>query len=76
MAKPRAIYFFQYLPTWRIDVFNKMSVDYDLTIVFWNAEAAGFTYDRQGLLGRLAPSIRTVFLNQAFEKYGTMLSEE
>lgn len=49
----KAIYFFQYLPPWRIDVFNGMAKQYDLTIVFFNAELEGFTYDRKDLLSRL-----------------------
>lgn len=49
----KAVYFFQYLPPWRIDVFNGMALQYDLTIVFFNAELEGFTYDRKELLSRL-----------------------
>lgn len=49
----KAVYFFQYLPPWRIDVFNGMAAQYDLTLVFFNAELEGFTYDRKDLLSRL-----------------------
>lgn len=59
----KAIYFFQYLPPWRIDVFNEMAKMFDLTIVFWNSECEGFTYDRSGLLARLDTGIETLFLN-------------
>ncbi len=61
----KAVYFFQYLPPWRIDVFNGMARQYDLTVVFFNAELEGFTYDRKDLLSRLhGMDIR--FLNTGF----------
>lgn len=63
MNKKKAIYFFQYLPPWRIDVFNEMSKVFELTVVFWNAQASGFTYDRKSLLSRLDSSIETIFLS-------------
>ena len=62
MSKPVAIYFFQYLPPWRIDVFNEMASHYQLTLVFWNAECAGFTYNRDELLSRLNPTTEVIFL--------------
>jgi len=49
----KAVYFFQYLPPWRIDVFNGMAKQYDLTIVFFNPGLEGFTYDRESLLARM-----------------------
>lgn len=67
ISKPKAIYFYQYLPPWRIDVFNEMANMFDLTIVFWNSECEGFTYDRQGLLRKLDASIETIFLNNGIE---------
>lgn len=65
-AKRRAIYFYQYLPPWRIDVFNAMGEMYDLTIVFTNADCEGFTYNRGELLSKLR-GIKTVFLNNGFK---------
>lgn len=67
--KPKAIYFYQYLPPWRIDVFNEIAKHYDLTIVFTNAELEGFTYNRSFLLSKLN-NIKTIFLNNGF-KIGT-----
>ena len=61
----KAVYFFQYLPPWRIDVFNGMAKQYDLTIVFFNAELEGFTYDRKDLLSRLK-GMDVRFLNTGF----------
>ena len=58
--------FYQYLPPWRIDVFNEMGKYYDMTIVFTNAECEGFTYNRQELLSKLQ-NIRTIFLNSGFK---------
>lgn len=65
----KAIYFYQYLPPWRIDVFNEIATHYDLTIVFTDAESEGFTYDRIFLLSKLK-NIKTIFLNNGF-KIGT-----
>lgn len=62
MSKPVAIYFFQYLPPWRIDVFNEIANHYQLTLVFWNADCEGFTYNRQELLSKLNSSIEVIFL--------------
>lgn len=62
MNKLKAIYFFQYLPPWKIDVFNEMARMYDLTIVFWNVDCVGFTYDHQELLNKLNPEIDVIFL--------------
>lgn len=62
MIKKGAVYFYQYLPPWRIDIFNELAKYYTLTIVFWNSECEGFTYDRQGLLAKLDDSIETIFL--------------
>ena len=64
--KLKAIVFYQYLPPWRIDVFNKMGEYYDLTIAFTNAECEGFTYNRQELLSKLY-NIKTIFLNNGFK---------
>ena len=61
----KAIYFFQYLPPWRIDVFNRMAEFYDLTLVFFNADLEGFTYDRNALLARLK-GIDARFLTKGF----------
>ena len=61
----KAIYFFQYLPPWRIDVFNSMAEFYDLTVVFFNADLEGFTYDRDALLSRLK-GIDARFLTKGF----------
>ena len=63
--KKKAIYFYQYLPPWRIDVFNEMAKMYDLTIVFFNYDREGFTYDRDSLLKKLK-NVDTVFLNKGF----------
>lgn len=63
--KLRAVYFYQYLPPWRIDVFNKIAQYYDLTLVFTNAETEGFTYDRALLLAQLR-NINVIFLNKGF----------
>lgn len=65
--KPKAIVFFQYLPPWRIDVFNEMAKYYNLTIVYTDAEIEGFKYDRNDLLSRLDKSISNVFLNNGFK---------
>ncbi|WP_010136844.1 glycosyltransferase [Ochrovirga pacifica] len=65
--KPKALVFFQYLPPWRIDVFNEMAKYYQLTIVYTNAEVEGFQYDREDLLGRLDNSITNIFLNNGFK---------
>lgn len=62
MNKLNAIIFYQYLPPWRIDVFNEMGKYYDITIVFTNADCEGFTYNRNELLGKLL-NIKTTFLN-------------
>lgn len=61
----KALYFFQYLPPWRIDIFNGMAKEFDLTVVFFNADAEGFTYNREALLGRLQ-GVRTEFLMTGF----------
>lgn len=65
MKKLKALVFYQYLPPWRIDVFNKMGEYYDLKIVFTNAECEGFTYNREELLNKLH-NIQTLFLNNGF----------
>lgn len=62
-GKLRAIYFYQYLPPWRIDVFNKIAQYYELTLVFTNAECEGFTYNRTLLLSKLK-NINVIFLNK------------
>lgn len=65
--KPVALVFFQYLPPWRIDVFNEMARYYQLTIAFTNADIQGFTYNREDLLNRLNPEIKTIFLKRGFK---------
>ena len=65
--KPNAVVFFQYLPPWRIDVFNEMAKYYNLTIVYTNADAEGFKYDRQDLLNRLDKNVENIFLNNGFK---------
>lgn len=64
--KPKALVFFQYLPPWRIDVFNEMAKYYQLSIAFTDAEIHGFSYDRQLLLSQLNPEIRIIFLSKGF----------
>ena len=66
MKKQKALVFYQYLPPWRIDVFNEMAEYYDMTIVFTNADCEGFTYNRSDLLSKLC-NIKTVFLNNGFK---------
>lgn len=66
MNKPKALVFYQYLPPWRIDVFNEMGKYYDMTIAFTNAECEGFTYNRKELLGKLK-NIKTIFLNKGLK---------
>lgn len=65
--KPTAIVFFQYLPPWRIDVFNEMATYYNLTIVYTNSEREGFKYNREDLLNRLDKDIKNIFLNNGFK---------
>lgn len=62
----KALYFFQYLPPWRIDVFNGMAKAYELTVVLFNADAEGFSYNRGKLLGRLQ-GVKTEFLTRGFQ---------
>ena len=50
MNKLKALVFYQYLPPWRIDVFNEMGKYYDMTIAFTDADSEGFTYNRKELL--------------------------
>ena len=64
--KPKALLFYQYLPPWRIDIFNEISNDYALTIVFTDADSDGFTYNRQELLSLLRPDIQIIFLSSGF----------
>ncbi len=66
IEKRKAIVFYQYLPPWRIDVFNEMAKYYDMTIVFTNADCEGFTYNRNELLGKLL-NIKTIFLNKGIK---------
>lgn len=66
VTRQKALVFYQYLPPWRIDVFNEMGKYYDMTIVFTNAECEGFTYNRQELLDKLQ-NIQTIFLNTGFK---------
>ena len=66
-SKPKAVVFFQYLPPWRIDVFNEMVKYYNLTIIYTNADLDGFKYDREGLLDRLHKNINNIFLNNGFK---------
>lgn len=65
MNKPKALIFYQYLPPWRIDVFNELGKYYNLTIVFTNANSEGFTYNREELLKKLK-NIETIFLTKGF----------
>lgn len=65
--KPKALVFFQYLPPWRIDVFNEMAKYYNLTIVYTNADIEGFKYDRDDLLNRLDKNIKNIFLTNGFK---------
>ncbi|WP_158847897.1 glycosyltransferase [Algibacter sp. L1A34] len=64
--KPKALIFFQYLPPWRIDVFNEMAQYYNLTIVYTDADIEGFNYDREDLLNRLDKDIKNIFLKKGF----------
>lgn len=66
MEKQTALVFYQYLPPWRIDVFNEMAKYYNMTIIFTNAECEGFTYNRKELLGRLR-NIKCIFLTSGFK---------
>ena len=66
MKKPKAVVFYQYLPPWRIDIFNEMGKYYDMIIVFTNADCEGFIYNRQELLDKLQ-NINTIFLNNGFK---------
>ena len=65
----KALYFFQYLPPWKIDVFNGMAENYDLTVVFFDLEREGFTYDREDMLGRLR-SVGVETLSNGFKLHG------
>ena len=56
MNKLKALVFYQYLPPWRIDVFNEMGKYYDMTIAFTDADSEGFTYNRKELLEKLKDS--------------------
>jgi len=49
----KALYFFQYLAPWKIDVFNGIAGRFDLTVVFFDIDREGFTYDRKDLMSRL-----------------------
>lgn len=66
MKKDKALIFFQYLPPWRIDIFNEIANYYDLTIVFFNADSEGFTYNRKSLQSKLV-NIKVIFLNNGFK---------
>lgn len=66
MKKLTALVFYQYLPPWRIDVFNEMAKYYNMIIIFTNAECEGFTYNRKELLGKLK-DIKTIFLSSGFK---------
>lgn len=66
MSRPKALVFYQYLPPWRIDVFNEMGKYYDMTIAFTNADCEGFTYNREELLGKLQ-NIKTIFLTKGMK---------
>ena len=69
MEKLNAVVFYQYLPPWRIDVFNEMAKYYNMTIVFTDADTDGFTYSRESLLSQLR-GINTIFLNTGFRLGG------
>lgn len=62
--KSKALVFYTYLPPWRIDIFNEMGKYFDLTIVFLNADCAGFTYNRDLLLSKL--NVDAVFWKKGF----------
>src|SRR5574344_309476 len=66
MLKDNALLFYQYLPPWRIDVFNEMARYYNLTIVFFNSNCEGFTYNREILISKLI-NVNVIFLNSGFE---------
>ena len=61
----KAIYFFQYLPPWKIDVFNEIAMHFDLTVAFFDIEREGFTYDRKDLFGRLR-AVKVEVLSKGF----------
>jgi glycosyltransferase involved in cell wall biosynthesis len=63
-VRKKAIVFFQYLPPWRIDVFNEMDKYYDLTLIFFNSEVSGFTYNRELLVRKLRSD--SIFLYNGF----------
>jgi glycosyltransferase involved in cell wall biosynthesis len=63
--KPKAIYFYTYLPPWRVDVFNEMGKYYELTIIFLNSNSEGFTYNRSLLTSKL--DVEYVFWNKGFK---------
>lgn len=63
--KQKALIFYTYLPPWRIDIFNAIGEIYDLTIVFLNDGAKGFTYNKDLLLKELNP--RSIFWNKGFK---------
>jgi glycosyltransferase involved in cell wall biosynthesis len=60
----KAVVFYTYLPPWRIDVFNEMGRYYDLLLVFQNANAEGFTYNRDLLQKKL--KVKSIFLESGF----------
>lgn len=62
--KPKALVFYTYLPPWRIDIFNEMGKQYDLTIIFLHSEATGFTYNREELLSKI--TVNTIFWDKGF----------
>jgi len=65
--KPTALVFFQYLPPWRVDLFNEMAKYYHLTIVYTDADTDGFRYNKEELLNRLNKNIKNIFLNNGFK---------
>lgn len=66
MRRLKALVFYQYLPPWKIDVFNEMGKYYEMTIAFTNADCEGFTYNRKELLGKLK-NIKTIFLTKGIK---------
>ena len=67
--RKKALYFFQYLAPWKIDVFREMSGMYDLTIVLFDIDRDGFTYDREKLLDRLG-DVNVEILRSGFNLSG------
>ena len=65
MGKSKALIFYTYLPPWRIDVFNEIGNQFELMIVFLNANSEGFTYNRELLLTQL--KVNCIFWNKGID---------